>query len=294
MSCSTDVLTPTRSWIRRVAVALVSVAAAASAVVALGGTGHAIYNGSNVDNTQFPWVVQVRWRNGVWCSGSLIRSDAVLTAAHCVQRGAGGARVLTLPFVHRHSTPVGATAVPTAATSQWGGYAGDASCTARDDIAVLWMTWSVQITPVPLALTARPPEGSSVTPMGFGANSRPANNDVALCGHPWPRQPGSTFPRSLVAASETVTSPSVCSTADPPGDRFAYAPETQLCVDGGQTSINHGDSGGPLVWNGSLAGVASTFLTGPPFLEGFTSVAAEASWLQAQLAAHPVAIQHPA
>jgi trypsin len=267
-------------------------AVAAAAVVAFGGTGHAIYNGSPVDNNQFPWVVQVRWRNGVWCSGSLIRSDAVLTAAHCVQHGAGGARVITLPFVHRRSTPVRAMAVPTAATSQWGGYMGDASCTARDDIAILWMKWSLQITPVPLALVDRPPEGSPVTPMGFGANNRPADNDVALCGHGWPRQPASTFPKSLLAATATVTSSTACSTADPPGDRFAFAPETQLCVNGGEASINHGDSGGPLVWNGSLAGVASTFLTGPPYLDGFTSVAAETSWLQAQLTAQPVAVQH--
>jgi hypothetical protein len=41
-----------------------------------------------------------------------------------------------------------------------------------------------------------------------------------------------------------------------------------------------------------LAG--DTFLTGPPYLDGFTSVAAEASWLQAQLTAQPVAVQHPA
>lgn len=273
----------------RLLVALASFLAAASAVAAFGGTGHAIYGGSPVDNTQFPWVVQVKWRNGVWCSGSLIRSDAVLTAAHCVQAGKGGARVMTLPFVHRHTTPVQSTAVPTAATSQWGGYSGTESCTARDDIGILWMKLSVPITPVPLALSARPPEGSSVTPMGFGANSRPANNDVALCGHSWPRQARTTFPRGLLASTETVTSPTTCSTADPPGDRFAYAPETQLCVDGGEASVNHGDSGGPLLWNGSLAGVTSTFLTGPPFLDGFTSVAAEASWLQAQLAAHPVA-----
>ena len=46
--------------------------------------GHTIINGENVDITDFPWHAVLYFDSTFYCGGSLIATNAVLTAAHCL------------------------------------------------------------------------------------------------------------------------------------------------------------------------------------------------------------------
>jgi secreted trypsin-like serine protease len=46
---------------------------------------NAIYNGYAGSPTRFSWLATIKLNGKFLCGGSLIRSDVVLTAAHCVQ-----------------------------------------------------------------------------------------------------------------------------------------------------------------------------------------------------------------
>jgi trypsin len=277
-----------RLRLRLVGVVVLALVGAVLGAVGLGGTSSAVYGGRYVNNDRFPWVVQLRWANGVGCSGSLIRPDAVLTAAHCLAVGAGRSQAVFFPYTHPQAVATKGGTFPTSATSKYGGFEGVNSCTARDDIAVMFLRKSVSIRTVPLSFAAVG-VGGSTTAYGFGADSRPAHVQVAKCRGQFPPEPPIHFPNALKASTGTVISTSTCSSMDPPGDSFTYAPETQYCINNGQSSTNHGDSGGPVLSSGAVAGVVSGGLGGPPWINAVTSVAAEAEWLRSTLSGHPQA-----
>src|SRR5207248_3685555 len=47
-------------------------------------SAHAVYGGHNASNATYPWAVYVQSGSSQWCSGSLVATQWVLTAAHCV------------------------------------------------------------------------------------------------------------------------------------------------------------------------------------------------------------------
>lgn len=63
-----------------------------------------IFNGETViANDKFPYQVGLLMSSGLWCGGSLISHNFVLTAAHCVIREVGTIRVYTGAVVRRKS-----------------------------------------------------------------------------------------------------------------------------------------------------------------------------------------------
>src|SRR4051794_16585375 len=181
-------------------VVVLALVGALAGAVGFGGTGNAVYGGRSVDNDQYPWVVQLRWANGVSCSGSLVRADAVLTAAHCLDVGAGRAQAVFFPYTHPKAVAAKAQVFPTAATSKYGGFKGVNSCTAQDDIALVFLRKAVTIRPVPLSFAAAG-VGSSTTALGFGADSQPGQVQVAKCHGQFPPAPPLRFPNHLKAVS---------------------------------------------------------------------------------------------
>lgn len=45
-----------------------------------------VVNGNNADQHEWPWQISLRFNGRHICGGSLIKTNMVLTAAHCVNR----------------------------------------------------------------------------------------------------------------------------------------------------------------------------------------------------------------
>lgn len=78
----------------------------------LPNTSTRIVGGQNTGTQQYPWMTMLLYRGQFYCGGSLINSNHVLTAAHCV-RGFTSSYISTTLLAHKidGSTP-GTTNAP--------------------------------------------------------------------------------------------------------------------------------------------------------------------------------------
>ncbi len=241
----------------------------------------AIYKGYDANFEAYPFMVSLRYRglpDRHICGGTLIASDMVLTAAHCLVRDEGP---ISIPEEIKQT---GFVAVVGSNTADWetapripvvgwrvpNGY--DITGNNRHDIAVVRLSAPQSIGPVSL-LATEPPVKTLVNAVGWGCTDKPLE-----C---------KTNPQTLQAAHQRVASDSSCGVKvmwNPPLDA-----ETSICTSG-SSSINHGDSGGPLLlWDKATAtfkqvGVASLGSDNPKKLYGgFTSVPFERAWIDSAM-----------
>ncbi len=211
--------------IKRLAIAAVLVAAASA--VAMPNASRAIVGGATTPNGAYPFMASVQSRGSHFCGGSVIASQWVLTAAHCVP--SGSASGLTVRVGSNNNTS-GGTVIPVTLVKVHPSYAN-----GYFDAALLKLASAVPatVTPVTLANAANDnleAEGTAVTVAGWGDN-----NPVTL---------GLLAGPTLLEAQLKVVSDANCGE----GAAGSDAALTTVCAAALLKDSCQGDSGGPLFW----------------------------------------------
>lgn len=229
------------------------------AVLILGGVALAVVGGSDAEEGEWAWVAQIREGGRFSCTGSLVSSDLVLTAAHCL-------------YAEDENTAAGDAAVPAQSLSVLLGEPERLDTapgigvqrilphplfdgTARHDVALLRLAEAAGEEPVDLAGEDGPLDLSArrASVAGWGATAAVGDREASehLAG-------------SLQAAEVVIGSDAYCRKRIktwPWGifGRLAgepYVAGAELCThDDGDVDACFGDSGGPLLF-------ASPFATG--------------------------------
>jgi len=259
--------------------AVASVALLAVAVSAL-----AIIGGGDAPEKRYPWVTQVRLDRH-FCTGSLVASDWVVTAAHCVtdeetlQPVAGSrltARIGSNGLDAGGETRSARRAIPHPAYDDSGG-------AQAFDLALVQLDGRVLRAPVPLVQRGRARglrPGSQAFIAGWGT--------TRTIGFFRPRpQPTRALKQALVR----LESDSFCreeATEKP------FDPATQICSTANSGEACHGDSGGPLFLDlgyprsqllGVITGGERHCKPGHPGIYVRLTAGPMRTWLAAQLAA---------
>lgn len=141
------------SWRRRLGAGFASALLASAGLFGFGGTAAAVVGGEVVHDAP-SWAVVLGTDDGneMHCSGSLVASQWVLTAAHC-----SGGDDYTVARVGSRSTFSGGTLVET----------GDTFRLQGTDIRLYKLQTEVSNTPIELAKTS-PSDGEKATGYGYG------------------------------------------------------------------------------------------------------------------------------
>lgn len=234
-------------------------AGAAGTQDAPGGVTPNIVGGDDADQ-QYPFMVSLQDRSaGHFCGGSLIKSDWVVTAAHCVQSKSPED---TQARVGSNDRTQGGEQAQASEIIVHPDYSGTG---AGGDIALIKLAEPVQAATIPLASDAQP--GTASRLIGWGQT----------CPEPGG---GCDLPVQLQQLDTQVINADQCSGID--GD-------VELCTDnpGGDSGACYGDSGGPQMMRADgrwqLIGVTSrsgnedsACATGPSI---YTSAVSYAEWI---------------
>ncbi|MGY0236462.1 S1 family peptidase [Longispora urticae] len=214
----------------------VTVAGAALAVAATAGPASAgrtsdgppqgIVGGSQV-GTAPSWAAAVGDSSGMWCSGTLIAPQWVLSAGHC----SGATRIR----VGSKNLNSGGTLATVSKSVKHPSYNGGAY-----DFRLYKLSAPVSQAPITLG-TASPAVGAAITLYGFGQTCAPDG-----CGG---------MSSVLKTVGTKVTSDANCG---------GISGSVELCFDTSTTATDcYGDSGGPALAGGQLVGVTSRGADGP-------------------------------
>lgn len=232
-----------------------------------------IVGGQDADIANWPFVAAIV-RSDVadgfqaqFCGGSLVAPRVVLTAAHCVD-----GRDVDVLLGRTQLTGVGGERIPVVAQLRAPGYDPQ---TNRPDLALLVLERPATATPIALAGEA-PAPGTPVEVAGWGLVAQT------------PRELSADI---LQQAAVRVVSPRRCAAAY---GSFVFAAAQMICAGtpgAGVPDSCNGDSGGPLVTRTPagplLVGTVSfgSKVCGHPDAPAvYASIAANRSWLDAQLA----------
>uniref|UniRef100_A0A1A9WSD9 Lectizyme n=1 Tax=Glossina brevipalpis TaxID=37001 RepID=A0A1A9WSD9_9MUSC len=219
--------------------------------------------GSNARPGQFPYIVSLHRGNRQICGGSIITSNYILTAAHCLQFQIGTISIHIAP--HQFSIRAGSISskrggitVQVASFTKFPGFRGFSG-----DIAVIRLAQPLNFT-------------DKIRPIRL-SNSDPPNMTVvetAGWGRLYSNGPQSEI---LQFISMSALSNDWCRILDP------RINESFLCLlSKGSNGVCQGDSGGPAVYNDRLVGVANyiTGYCGSRHPDMFASVAHYANWIR--------------
>lgn len=252
-----------------------------------------IVGGNSIPITDAPWQVAIVDRSsisnyqGQFCGGSLISSEWIVTAAHCVVSGSAISSPSSIG-IQVGNASLSTTSLSVLAVSEIRVHPSYSSSGTRHDIALIKLsrpvTSSSSVAPIAINRSAVT-HGTSALVTGWGQTGRTNDNQVVVGTY--------NFPVSLQGATVFVSDAN-CWGAAPLG----FDSSTMLC--GGtnagdppwQKDTCQGDSGGPLAISVSgtnyLAGITSWGVgcawTSPGV---YTKVSTYASWIDLYVPAPP-------
>ncbi|XP_054728596.1 serine protease SP24D-like [Anastrepha obliqua] len=234
--------------------------AVALVTVTANPTGRVV-GGYDAVPAEFPHQISLRMEHRHICGGSIIKSNYILTAAHCVVE-TGTTPYAAEYFTIRagtHNRIAGGVIIQVKRVVVHQGYSS-----VTNDLALLelaeHLTFSEKIQPIQLA-SAEVPAGSEVIISGWGLLE---NN-------------GDTLPIILQWNRVEALSKSQCLR------KILISSDALICLDhpSGAGACN-GDSGGPATYNGELVGVAGFVVIGcgTSRPDGYAKVFYNLDWIQ--------------
>jgi hypothetical protein len=163
----------------RLRTSILTIAALVVGFAVHASSAHAVVGGSPAPITSYPWMTQLELRedgkNTTFCGGTLVAPRVVLTAAHC------------LVGVERNTRAVFGRQAFTGGALAYRRIAGVSVPNQRRpgelvDLALLWLTKDVPITPVALGDPASPPPptGQPAVVLGWGITGSGGQPDTGL------------------------------------------------------------------------------------------------------------------
>ena len=199
-----------------------------------------IINGTLVSSTNSNWrfIVSLKWNGGHYCGGSLIASKWVLTAAHCLSDSAGN------PYTSEAGDTVGVASynlnyMTSYSVKRFIVHPSYNPTTFNNDIALIELDNEVgNVTPINYDTSHALVSGTQTRVAGWGTMTEGVSN----------------FPNNLMEALTPIVDVTQCNVA------YNGAISSNMFCAGYFVSTRdscQGDSGGPLIINNRLLGIVS-------------------------------------